>query len=328
MNRAVALNTLSVALVVSLLSGCGTSENGGGDGTTDPDAPVIAFVQTGADNDWRNANTVSVREAAAERGYDLRFAEGQSKQENQIKALSSFINQGVDVIILAPLVETGWDNVLEKAKKRGIPVVILDRQIETKDESLYVTYIGADTYTEGLKAAKWLVEKVNGKAKVVELQGNAGASPTINRYESFREVVKDHPGIEIIDSQSGEFRRSKGKEVMEALLKKHGKEIEVVYSHSDDMAIGAIQAIEDAGLKPGEDIIIVSIDGMRAAFEAMVAGKLNCTVECNPLQGPLAMEAVAKILAGEGDTLDKKTLIEDEVFEMHEAADVIDSRKY
>jgi simple sugar transport system substrate-binding protein len=322
MHRAVSLNALSFVLAALLLSGCGKDAN------TGSNAPVIAFVQTGADNDWRNAHTVSVKEAAAERGYDLRFAEGQSKQENQIKALSSFVSQGVDVIILAPIVETGWDNVLEKAKKRGIPVIILDRQIKTKDESLYVTYIGADTYTEGLKAARWLVEKTGGKAKVVELQGNPGASPTINRHDSFREIIKDHPGIEIIDSQSGEFRRSKGKEVMEAFLKKHGRDIEVLYSHSDDMAIGAIQAIEDAGLKPGEDIIIVSVDGMRAAFEAMVEGKLNCTVECNPLQGPLAMEAVAKILAGEGDTLEKKTLIEDEVFEMNEAKDVIDSRKY
>lgn len=290
--------------------------------------PIIAFVQTGADNDWRNAHTVSVKEAAAEKGYDLRFAEGESKQENQIKALSSFINQGVDVIVFAPLVETGWDNVLEKAKKRNIPVVILDRQIKTEDESLYVTYIGADTYTEGRKAAEWLAKKTDGKAKVVELQGNPGASPTINRFNGFRDVMKDHPGIEIIATQSGEFRRSKGKEVMEALLKTHGKDIDAVYAHNDDMAIGAIQAIEEAGMKPAEDIIIVSVDAVRAAFEAMVAGKLNCTVECNPLQGPLAMEAVEKILAGKADELEKKTLIEDSVFEMSDAAGLIDSRKY
>lgn len=309
-------------LALGLVSGCG----GGADRGTG--APVIAFVQTGADNDWRNANTVSVKEAAAARGYDLRFAEGQSKQENQIKAFSSFVNQGIDVIVLAPIVETGWDNVLEKAKKRGVPVVILDRQIKTKDESLYVTYIGADTYTEGRKAAEWLVEETGGEAKVVELQGNPGASPTINRYMGFRDVIAEHPGVEIIATQSGEFRRSKGKEVMEALLKKHGREIEVVYAHNDDMAIGAIQAIEEAGLKPAEDILIVSIDAVRAAFEAMVEGKLNCTVECNPLQGPLAMDAVEKILAGQAGDLEKKTLIEDAVFVMEDAAGLIDSRKY
>lgn len=302
-------------------SGCGDNPSNAG-------KPVIAFIQTGADNDWRNAHTESVKEAAAAKGYELRFAEGQSKQENQIKAMSSFINQGVDVIILAPLVETGWDNVLQKAKRRGIPVIILDRDIETRDPSLYVCYIGADTYTEGIKATRWIANKTEGKARVVELQGNPGASPTINRYNSFRDVIQHHPGIEIIDSQSGEFRRSKGKEVMEVFLKKHGDTIDVVYAHNDDMAIGAIQAIEEAGRQPGEDIIIVSIDGIRAAFDAMVAGKLNCSVECNPLQGPLAMEAVEKILAGKADTLQKKTLIEDAVFDRSNAADHIDQRRY
>ncbi|MEM1060847.1 MAG: ABC transporter substrate-binding protein [Planctomycetota bacterium] len=315
-----------IAITVCCLAGCGSE--GASTGDSGAGKPVIAFVQTGADNDWRNAHTVSVKEAAAASGYDLRFAEGQSKQENQIKALNSFINQGVDVIVLAPLVETGWDNVLEKAKKRGIPVVILDRQIETDDESLYVTYIGADTYTEGQKAARWLIDETGGNARVIELQGNPGASPTINRYEGFREVIADQPGIEIIASQSGEFRRSKWKEVMEAFLKAYEGDFDVVYAHNDDMAIGAIQAIEEAGLKPAEDIVIVSIDGVRAAFEAMAAGKLNCTVECNPLQGPLAMEAVAKILAGEADTLPKKTLIEDAVFTMEQAAAALPSRKY
>ncbi|TWT81956.1 ABC transporter periplasmic-binding protein YtfQ precursor [Planctomycetes bacterium CA13] len=326
MNRYSKLAALSVVVLAVVIPACSSEK--ATDATDGNKTPVIAFVQTGADNDWRNAHTESVKQAAADHGYDLRFAEGQSKQENQLKALSSFVNQGVDVIVLAPIVETGWDNALEKAKQRGIPVVILDRQIKTDDESLYVTYIGADTYTEGQKAAQWLAGKTEGTAKVVELQGNPGASPTINRFNGFRDVIEDHPGIEIIASQSGEFRRSKGKEVMEALLKKHGKEIEVVYAHNDDMAIGAISAIEDAGLKPAEDIIIVSVDAVRAAFDAMVAGKLNCTVECNPLQGPLAMEAVAKILAGEADSLDKKTLIEDTVFEMEQAKDFIDSRKY
>ncbi|WP_168565839.1 ABC transporter substrate-binding protein [Crateriforma spongiae] len=316
---------LTFLSALMLIVGCGgSSDNAGGD----DDTPVIAFVQTGADNDWRNAHTVSVKEAAADKGYDLRFAEGQSKQENQIKAFSSFVNQGVDAIILAPIVETGWDNVLEKAKKRNIPVVILDRKVKTDDESLYVTYIGADTYTEGKKAGKWLAERMGGQAKVVELQGNPGASPTINRFNGFREAIADQSGIEIIASQSGEFRRSKGKEVMEAFLKKYGDAIDAVYAHNDDMAIGAIQAIEDAGMKPAEDIVIVSVDGVRAAFEAMVDGKLNCTVECNPLQGPLAMEAVEKILSGQADQLDKVTLIEDSVFEMEQAADVIESRKY
>ena len=158
--------------------------------------------------------------------------------------------------------------MLEKAKKRNIPVLILDRQVEVEDESLYVTYIGADTYNEGIQAAEWLVKKVAGKAKVVELQGSQGTSPTINRRESFAKVIKDHPGIEIIASQAADYELTKGKEVMEAILKAKGDEIEVVYAHNDNMAIGAIQAIEEAGKKPGEDIIVLSIDGMKSAFEA------------------------------------------------------------
>jgi simple sugar transport system substrate-binding protein len=174
----------------------------------------------------------------------------------------------------------------------------------------------------------WLIEKTDGKAKVVELQDTPGASPTLNRYKGFRDVIKDQPGIEIIASQSADFRLSKGKEVMEALLKTHGDDVEVVYAHNDDMAIGAIQAIEDAGKKPGDDIVLVSIDGVKAAFESMVEGKLNCTVECNPLQGPMAMEAIAKILAGQAEGMPKIQMIKDEVFDRSVAKDVIDSRKY
>ncbi|EMI46770.1 ABC transporter substrate-binding protein [Rhodopirellula sp. SWK7] len=326
--RLAAVAALSLMFLIGCSSKTDTAGTGEGSGADGAGKPVIGFVQTGSEGDWRKAHTESVREAAEAAGYELRFADGQAKQENQIKALSSFVAQGVDGIILAPLVETGWDNVLEKAKKRNIPVLILDRQVDVKDDSLYVTYIGADTYNEGRLAADWLIEKTGGKAKVVELQGTPGASPTINRFNGFRDVIGDQPGIEIIASQSGDFRRSKGKEVMEAFLKKHGDEIEVVYAHNDDMAIGAIQAIEDAGKKPGDDIILVSIDGVRSAFEAMVEGKLNCTVECNPLQGPMAFEAMGKILAGDIGDMPKKQMIKDEVYERETAKDVIGSRKY
>jgi simple sugar transport system substrate-binding protein len=273
-NKTLAIIASAIFIVVSVGCKNGQPDGEGSAAGGDSSKGVIGFVQTGAESDWRKAHTVSVREAAAAAGFELKFADGQGKQENQIKALSSFVAQGVDAIILAPLVETGWDNVLEKAKKRKIPVLILDRQVDA-DEELYVTYIGADTYNEGKLAAEWLVKKVDGKANVVELQGTPGASPTINRYKGFREIVQKHPGIEIIATQSGDFRRSKGKEVMEALLKTHGDKVDVVYAHNDDMAIGAIQAIEDAGKKPGDDIVLVSIDGVRGAFESMVEGKLN-----------------------------------------------------
>ena len=322
-NPRTALKIIGLAFL-GLLSSCGDGSNDSADGG-DKKA-VIGFVQGGASADWRKAHTDSVIEEAEKRGYELKFVDGQGKQENQIQGISSLLLQGVDAIILAPIVETGWDNVLKKAKQAEVPVLILDRSIQTEDESLYEGYIGADTYDEAVKAAEWLIKETNGKAKVVELQGEPGASPTVNRFKGFRDATKDHPGIEIIASQSGDFRRSKGKEVMEALLKKHGDEIEVVYAHNDDMAIGAIQAIEEAGKKPGDDIILVSIDAVKAAFEAMVAGKLNCSVECNPLQGPAAFDAIEKILAGE--TIPKKSMVKDEVFDRSNAKDFIDSRKY
>ncbi len=320
------LMLMPLLLTAVLILGCAESQQR--DGANGQEKATIGFVQTGDLSDWRKAHTQSVKEAAAAAGYDLKFADGQAKLENQVKAVSSFISQGVDAIIIAPLEVSGWDNVLEKAKKRNIPVLILDRQVEVEDDSLYVTYIGADTYNEGKLAAEWLVEKVDGKAKVVELQGAQGASPTINRHDSFMEVIKDYPGIEVIASQSADWAMTKGKEVMEAILKAKGDEIEVVYAHNDYMALGAIQAIEEAGKKPGEDIIVLSIDGMKSAFEAMVAGKLNCTVECNPLQGPKAMEAIAKILAGDTGDMPKKQMVLDKVFDQSVAADEIDSRKY
>jgi simple sugar transport system substrate-binding protein len=240
--------------------------------------------------------------------------------------LRSFVAQGVDVIILSPLVETGWEPVLKEAKRARIPVILLDRRISVGDDSLYTTFIGSDFVEEGRMAGRWLVKKVDNKAKIVELQGTPGSAPAIDRRAGFLEIVKEHPGMEIMESQSGDFRRSKGKEVMEAFLKKHGEAIDVLYAHNDDMAIGAIQAIEEAGMKPGEDIIIVSVDALKVAFEAMVQGKLNCTIECNPLLGPAAFDAVEKLLAGE--TLPKKMLVHDETFDQSVAAELIDSRKY
>jgi ABC-type sugar transport system substrate-binding protein len=287
---------------------------------------MVGFAQTGAESGWRTAHTQSMKSEAVKRGVDMKFSDGQGKQENQIRALRSFVAQGVDVIILSPLVETGWEPVLKEAKRARIPVILLDRRISVGDDSLYTTFIGSDFVEEGRMAGRWLVKKVDNKAKIVELQGTPGSAPAIDRRAGFLEIVKEHPGMEIMESQSGDFRRSKGKEVMEAFLKKHGEAIDVLYAHNDDMAIGAIQAIEEAGMKPGEDIIIVSVDALKVAFEAMVQGKLNCTIECNPLLGPAAFDAVEKLLAGE--TLPKKMLVHDETFDQSVAAELIDSRKY
>ena len=287
---------------------------------------TVGFSQIGAESAWRTAETESIRSEAEKRGVTLKFSDAQQKQENQIKAIRAFVAQGVDAIILAPVVETGWEPVLKEVKRARIPVILVDRGIKVTDKSLYTTLIASDFVQEGRLAGEWLAKKLNGKGNVAELQGTPGAAPAIDRKKGFEEALAKHPGLKIIKSQTGDFTRSKGKEVMEAFLKAEGKNIHAVYAHNDDMALGAIQAIEEAGMKPGTDIIVVSIDGVKGAFEAMVAGKLNCTVECNPLLGPAAFDAIEAAKAGK--TLPKKTIVKDEVFEQSVAKDVIGSRKY
>jgi len=287
---------------------------------------VVGFSQIGAESAWRTAETESIVSEAKKRGADLKLSDAQQKQENQIKALRSFVAQRVDAIILAPVVETGWQPVLREVKRANIPVVLVDRGINVSDQSLYATLIASDFVQEGRMAADWLARKLNGKGNIVELQGTTGAAPAIDRKKGFEQGIAKHPGLKIIKSQSGDFTRSKGKEVMEAFLKAEGKNIQAVYAHNDDMALGAIQAIEEAGFKPGTDIIVVSIDGVKDAFNAMVAGKLSCSVECNPLLGPAAFDAVEAIRAGK--SLPKKTIVKDQLFDQGNAKDVIDSRKY
>ena len=287
---------------------------------------VVGFAQTGAESAWRTANTESMKSEATQRGVELKFADGQSKQENQIRAIRSFVTQGVDAIVLAPIVVTGWDIVLREAKRAHIPVVIMDRKITTADESLYVTFIGSDFYQEGVMVADWLAKNAGGRTKIVELQGEPGSAAANERHRAFADGMKKNPGFKIIDTQTGNFRRSEGKQVMEALIKKHGREIEILYAHNDDMALGAIQAIEEAGLKPGKDILIVTIDAIKEAVQAVVDGKINCTVECNPLFGPKIYGTIEKILAKE--TVEKQMYNKDELFDATNAAAALPTRKY
>jgi len=290
-------------------------------------APLkVGFAQTGAESAWRTANSESMKAEAAKRGIDLKFSDGQGKQENQIRALRSFIAQKVDAIVLAPLVETGWDPVLRDAKRAGIPVIITDRTILTADESLYACFIGSDFFEEGRMAAEWLAKKTGGTGRIVELQGTPGSAPANERRKAFAEGIAKYPGLKIIDSQSGDFRRTGGKEVMEAFIKKHGKAFEILYAHNDDMALGAIQAIEEAGLKPGTDIVIVSIDAVREGVQAVVDGKINCTVECNPLFGPKVYDTIATLLAKK--PVPKKSFNKDELFDSTNAAAVLPTRQY
>ncbi|QRK11366.1 ABC transporter substrate-binding protein [Archangium violaceum] len=297
------------------------------------DKIVLGFSQVGAESEWRTANTQSIKDAAAQAGITLKFSDAQQKQENQIKAIRSFIAQRVDVIAFSPVVETGWEPVLREAKRARIPVILTDRAVSAKDESLWVTFLGSDFVEEGRRAAKWLVDyapvkelAAKGEVNIVELQGTVGSAPAIDRKKGFEEVLKGHPKFKIIRSQTGDFTRAKGKEVMEAFLKAEGKKINVLYAHNDDMAIGAIQAIEEAGLRPGKDIVIVSIDAVKGAFEAMMAGKLNCTVECSPLLGPQLMSLVKDVVAGK--SVPRRIVTEEGVFPQEVAAKEFPNRKY
>ena len=290
---------------------------------------VLGFAQVGAESEWRTANTESIKSSAKDAGIELKFSDAQQKQENQIKAIRSYIAQKVDVIAFSPVVESGWETVLREAKAAKIPVVLTDRSVSTKDDTLYVTFMGSDFVEEGRKAGRWLVEKMKdqkGDVNIVELQGTVGSAPAIDRKKGFEEIIKADPKFKIIRSQTGDFTRAKGKEVMEAFLKADGKKINVLFAHNDDMAIGAIQAIEEAGLKPAKDITIISIDGVKGAFEAMIAGKLNVSVECSPLLGPQLMQAVKDIK--DGKTLPKRIVTVEGIFPMEVAAKEFPNRKY
>ena len=266
---------------------------------------TIGFSQIGAESEWRTANTKSIQEAAAaDPDIELIFSDGQQKQQNQIAALRSFIARGVDVIAFSPVVETGWTTVLEEIKDSGIPLILIDRTVDA-DESYWTAYMGSDFVEEGRKAGRWLLNYMSlqkrhyDEINIVELQGTVGSAPALDRYAGFREVIGDYPNYQIIRTQSGDFTRAGGREVMESFLKSEGDNIDVLFSHNDDMAIGAIQAIEEYGLEPGKDIIIIGVDSVRGAFEAMIQGKMNCTVECNPLLGGQLIEAAKAIMAGE-----------------------------
>ena len=290
---------------------------------------VLGFSQVGAESEWRTANTESIKSSAKDAGIELKFSDAQQKQENQIKALRSFIAQKVDVIAFSPVVQSGWGTVLREAKAAKIPVILSDRAVDEKDDSLWVSFMGSDFVEEGRRAGRWLVEKTKGTTgdvNIVELQGTVGSAPAIDRKKGFEEIIKADPRFKIIRSQTGDFTRAKGKEVMEAFLKAEGKKINVLYAHNDDMAIGAIQAIEEAGFKPATDITIISIDAVKGAFEAMIAGKLNVSVECSPLLGPQLMQAVKDLKAGK--TLPKRIVTQEGVFPMEVAAKEVPSRKY
>lgn len=262
-------------------------------------ATTVGFSQVGSESGWRTSFSEAVKAEAKQRGIDLKFADAQQKQENQIKAVRSFIAQGVDAIIIAPVVETGWKPVLREAKRANIPVVIVDRNIKVDDDSLFLTRIASDFTEEGRKIGQWLMDKTQGNCDIAELQGTVGATAAIDRATGFNQVIANYPNAKIVRSQTGEFTRAKGKEVMEGFLKaQNGQPLCAVWAHNDEMALGAVQAIKEAGLKPGKDILIVSVDGVPDYLKAMADGDVNATVELSPYLGGPAFDAIDAYLKG------------------------------
>jgi simple sugar transport system substrate-binding protein len=311
------------------LAGCGSSDSAGGSDAKSGSKKhlVIGFAQTGAESGWRKAETQSVKDEAQKRGIDLKFVDGQGKPELQIQAIHNFITQKVDAIILAPIQVNGFEPVLKEAKAAGIPVVLSDRAVDVKDDSLYVTLVGSDFIEEGRRCAEYLGKKLNGKGSIVEIEGNNGSAPQIERKKGFEEVLaQKYPGIKIIADSEGKFEIAKGKEVMEAMLRANGKNINAVFCHNDDMGLGAIQAIQEAGLKPGKDIIVASIDGEKLMVQQVADGNSNCCVECKALLGPGLFDAVQQTL--EKKTLPKKMIQKDDQFDETNAKKMVDTRQY
>jgi len=286
----------------------------------------MGFAQVGAESGWRTANTKSIQDAAEEAGIDLKFSDAQQKQENQIKAIRSYIQQKVDVIAFSPVVETGWDTVLKEAQDAGIPVILTDRAVDSADTSLYVTFLGSDFVEEGKKAGEWVVEEFGSEpTNIVELQGTTGSAPAIDRKEGFEEVLAGQSNFTVIASQTGDFTRDGGKKVMEAFLQQN-PDIDLVYAHNDDMGLGAIEAIEAAGKVPGQDIKIVTVDAVKDGMQALADGKINFIVECSPLLGPQLMEITKTVLAG--DSVEPRIVTEETTFTQEQAKEALPSRQY
>jgi ABC-type sugar transport system substrate-binding protein len=325
--RRLALLAVATTLAAGVLAACGggsASTRGGGGG----DKIVLGFSQVGAESGWRTANTTSIQESAKAAGIDLKFSDAQQKQENQIKAIRSFIAQKVDVIAFSPVVESGWDTVLKEAKDANIPVILTDRAVDSKDTSLYKTFLGSDFVKEGRLSGQWLTDQYQGKTgevRIVELQGTTGSAPANDRAKGFREAIAADPDMKIVASQTGDFTRAKGKEVMEAFLKSTPK-IDVLFAHNDDMGLGAIEAIEGAGLKPGTDITIVTVDAVKDGMTALANGKINFIAECSPLLGPQLMDLVKKVKAGE--PVEPRIITQETTFTQEQAKAALPSRQY
>ena len=291
---------LRACVILTLLAGCGKSVEQG-----EPKL-LLGFSQIGAESAWRIGNTRDIEEQAENYDVSLMLENANQKQENQIAAIRRFIAYKVDVIAFSPIVEDGWDNVLMEAKDAGIPVILVDRDVNTEKEGLTACLIGADFYKEGVMAAEYLIRKADSlgleQVKIVEITGTENSTPMRQRQAGFFDTIADDKRMTVIKSIDGDFLKSRGAECMRELLKTYGGDIDVVFSHNDEMTLGALPEIEKAGFAPGKDMIIISIDGGQEAIDVLKKGKINCVVECTPKLGRELMETAIKLK--EGQTVD------------------------
>lgn len=331
-----------LAAVVFCMPACSGTENSETDFSLEDEEAMdsegyvtVGFSQVGSESDWRVANTQSfVDTFTAENGYYLLYEDAQNKQENQLKAVRSFILQEVDYIVLDPVVETGWDAVLKEAKDAGIPVIVSDRKVVVEDEDLYTCWVGSDFEEEGRKAGKWLADYLENRGRgqeeihLVTLQGTLDSSAQLGRTKGFSEILEQHGNWDMLEYESADFTQTKAQEVMQSFLEKYS-DIDVVICENDNMAFGAVDAIHEAGKTcgPGGDIIIISFDAVKAAFEAMREGKINMAIECNPLQGPRVSDIIQRLERGE--TVEKIQYMDEKYFDTSMDLDsLIETRTY
>ena len=313
--------------VLLALTGCTGAASGGSGNAGGGSDIVVGFSQVGAESGWCTANTISIQQSFKDAKIPLKFSDAQGKQENQIKAIRSYIQQKVSAIAFSPVVESGWDTVLKEAKDAKIPVILTDRAVDSKDTSLYVTFLGSDFIKEGESVGTWVKENFADQATVniAELQGTTGSAPANDRAQGFRNVLGSDPKFKIVASQTGDFTRALGKQVMEAFLKSN-PEINLVFAHNDDMGLGAIEAIEAAGKVPGKDIKIVTIDAVKDGMQALADGKINFIAECSPLLGEQLVSIVKDTLAGK--SVEPRIVTEETTFTQEQAVKALPERKY
>jgi simple sugar transport system substrate-binding protein len=327
---AFAASALMLALTACSSSATPAATGGasGGPANKALDKIVVGFAQVGAESGWRTANTKDIQDSFKTAGIQLKFSDAQQKQENQIKAIRSYIQQGVDYIAFSPVVQTGWDAVLQEAKTAGIPVILTDRAVDSQDKSLYVSFLGSDFVAEGKKAGTWVADQykdAKAAVNIVQLEGTTGSAPAIDRATGFADAIKGNSNLKVVASQTGDFTRAGGKQVMEAFLKSQPK-IDMVFAQNDDMGLGAIEAIVAAGKVPGKDIKIVTVDAVKDGMQALSDGKINYIVECSPLLGGQLIDIIKKLNAGQ--SVEKRIITEEGTFTSEQAKTALPNRKY